>query len=160
MFNQHVACKSTSRLLRASLDVLTGFGRVPSLRAYCGLFVAGCSRKTILIFIFARYSFISLIMPKGGFVYIICSQGNTTLYTGVTSDLISRVIQHRESHYPDSFTARYKCKKLVYYFFFDSIVAAIKEEKRIKGGSRQQKIDLIQSINPEWNDLYLEIKDW
>ena len=58
--------------------------------------------------------------------------------------------------YPKSFTARYNCDKLVYYSFYPRIEEAIGEEKTIKGGNRQKKIDLINSINPEWKDLYEE----
>ncbi len=99
-------------------------------------------------------------MAKGGFVYIMTNKHHTTLYVGVTSDLVSRVIQHRDKLYPKSFTARYNLNKLVYYQPFDMIESAIEEEKRIKGGSRTRKIQLIESINPEWKDLYDDIKDW
>ncbi len=100
-------------------------------------------------------------MPKGGFVYIMTNKYHTTLYVGVTSDLVSRVIQHREHHFPKSFTARYKCTKLVYYNSFNHIESAIAEEKRLKGGSRQQKLDLIENLNPNWDDLFLnEIQYW
>ncbi|WP_339607194.1 GIY-YIG nuclease family protein [uncultured Roseivirga sp.] len=99
-------------------------------------------------------------MPKGGFVYIVTNLTHSTLYTGVTSDLISRIIQHREKYLPNSFTAKYKCYKLVYYHAFDHIESAIEEEKRIKGGSRVKKIELIESMNPDWKDLYDDIKDW
>ncbi len=99
-------------------------------------------------------------MSKGGFVYIVTNLNHSTLYTGVTSDLISRIIQHREKHFPNSFTAKYKCCKLVYYKDFGHIESAIEEEKRIKGGSRAKKIELIESMNPDWEDLYNHIKDW
>ena len=79
---------------------------------------------------------------------------NTVFYTGVTSDLQGRVWQHKNNELPNSFTSRYKCYKLVYYAFFFGIEEAINEEKRIKGGNRQQKIDLIVSKNPNWIDLY------
>ena len=100
-------------------------------------------------------------MPKGGFVYIMTNKYHTTLYVGVTSDLVSRVIQHREQHFPKSFTSKYKCFKLVYYRVFDHIESAITEEKRLKGGSRQQKLDLINEMNPDWDDLFLtEVQYW
>ena len=76
-------------------------------------------------------------MKMGGYVYIMCSMNNTTLYTGVTSTLGARITQHKESFYPNSFSSKYNCKKLVYYKWFDTITAAIAEEKRIKGGSRK-----------------------
>lgn len=85
---------------------------------------------------------------------------HTTLYVGVTSDLISRVIEHKTKFYPKSFTARYNIDKLIYFRPFDMIESAIEEEKRIKGGSREKKVNLIESINPSWRDLYEDIKDW
>ena len=94
-------------------------------------------------------------MERGGCVYIMTNSFNTVFYTGVTSDLQDRVWQHKNSDFPKSFTSRYKCYKLVYYLFFPDIEEAIDEEKRVKGGSRQQKIDLIVSKNPDWIDLYL-----
>jgi putative endonuclease len=99
-------------------------------------------------------------MPKelGGHVYIMANVHNTTLYTGVTSNLPARVAQHKEKLYPNSFSARYNCSKLVYYKWFDTIIEAITEEKRIKGGSRKKKEILINSINPTWNDLYEETR--
>lgn len=79
---------------------------------------------------------------------------NTVFYMGVTSDLQGRVWQHKNNEFSNSFTSRYKCCKLVYYAFFFGIEEAINEEKRIKEGNRQQKIDLIVSKNPNWIDLY------
>ena len=95
---------------------------------------------------------------KGGFVYIMCSSNNTTLYVGVTSILSIRVNQHKEKLHPTSFSARYNCIKLVYYKFFDTITEAIAEEKRIKGGSRKKKEILINSMNPDWIDLCEQVK--
>ena len=99
-------------------------------------------------------------MSDGGFVYIISNKHNRVLYTGMAAELVSRIIEHRDKLYPDSFSARYNLNKLVYYRIFDSIEAAIEEEKRIKAGSRKAKIALIESINPEWRDLYEDIKHW
>ena len=99
-------------------------------------------------------------MSKGGFVYILCNEHRTTLYTGVTADLQVRISEHRTKQYPTSFSARYNCTLLVYYCYYDSIEAAIEEEKRIKGGSRMQKLKLIEAMNPEWNDLWEEVKLW
>ena len=97
---------------------------------------------------------------KGGFVYIITNKYHTVLYTGVTSNLQARTRQHREKFYPKSFSARYNTDKLVYYFFFLTIMEAIEEEKRIKGGNRAAKIRMVESMNPEWNDLWEEVKEW
>ena len=99
-------------------------------------------------------------MNKGGYVYIITNKNLNVLYTGVTSDLITRVQQHKEKFYPNSFTAKYNCVILVYYNFFPSIEEAIFEEKRIKAGSRIKKIKLIEQMNPGWKDLWEEIKRW
>ncbi len=97
-------------------------------------------------------------MEKGGYVYIMCSLNHSTLYTGATSTLAGRVMQHKEKFYPNSFSAKYNCIKLVYYKWFDTIMEAVAEEKRIKGGSRKKKELLINSMNPEWKDLYEQIK--
>lgn len=78
---------------------------------------------------------------------------NKVLYTGVTSDLIQRVYQHKNGIIK-GFTQKYKINKLVYYEVFEDIYLAITREKQLKGGSRQKKIDLINSFNPEWKDLY------
>ena len=94
----------------------------------------------------------------GGWVYMMCSMNHSTVYVGVTSNLPSRVYQHKHKVYPNSFSSKYNCIKLVYYKWFDTIEQAIMEEKRIKGGSRKKKEVLICSMNPEWKDLYEEIK--
>ncbi len=90
----------------------------------------------------------------GGWVYIITNIHNQVLYTGVTSDLIGRIYEHKQKLFSKSFSARYNLNKLVYYRFFYSIQEAINEEKRIKSGNRKQKIRLIFESNPEWRDLY------
>jgi putative endonuclease len=85
-------------------------------------------------------------------VYIMTNQYNTVLYTGVTSDLKRSVWQH-QSGQGSIFASRYRTTKLVYYEVISSIKAAIEREKQIKGSSRQKKIDLVNSLNPEWRDL-------
>ena len=101
------------------------------------------------------------LMQKGGFVYITTNPLRTVLYTGVTSNLIGRIQKHKSKFYPNSFSARYNVTILVYYAFFPTIVEAIMEEKRIKAGSRKQKMDLINSINPFWEDLWdKEVSKW
>ncbi|MBU2625648.1 MAG: GIY-YIG nuclease family protein [candidate division Zixibacteria bacterium] len=87
------------------------------------------------------------------FVYIMTNQTHGVLYTGVTSDLKRRAWQHREGSVP-GFTSKYKVKELVYYEAFGDIRYAIEREKQVKKGSRQKKMDLIASMNPEWRDLY------
>jgi putative endonuclease len=99
-------------------------------------------------------------MQHGGVVYILTNKYHTVLYTGMTSDLLSRIIEHREKHYPSSFTARYNITKLVYFEVMASIEEAIGREKQVKKYSREKKIKLIEKINPDWKDLYDEIKHW
>ena len=100
-------------------------------------------------------------MQRGGTVYITTNILHTVLYTGVTSDLIKRVQQHKFKFYPNSFTAKYNVSILLYYQFYPTIIEAIIEEKRIKGGSRKQKVRLINSMNPSWEDLWeKEVSYW
>ncbi len=92
-------------------------------------------------------------MKFGGTVYMMTNQYNTVIYTGVTSDIVQRVWQHKHSFFDNSFTSRYRCFKLVYFNNFVSIEEAIREEKRIKGGNRAAKEKLIHDMNPSWKDL-------
>ena len=85
---------------------------------------------------------------------------NTVLYVGITSDLVRRVYEHRTHAIKNSFTHKYNCTKLVWYQSFDNVEEAIVREKQLKNGNRQKKIDLINSINSEWNDLWDIIKEW
>ena len=87
------------------------------------------------------------------YTYIMTNRRSTVLYTGVTDDLKRRVWQHREKLI-EGFTKRYNVTKLVYYEVFDDVRAAIAREKQLKGGLRQKKIDLINSMNSSWCDLY------
>jgi len=96
-------------------------------------------------------------MPKPGYVYILASERNGTLYVGVTNDLVRRVQEHRAERNPDSFTARYDVKRLVYYEYHLDIRDAIKREKRLKGWKRRWKLELIEGMNLHWRDLYPEI---
>lgn len=86
-------------------------------------------------------------------VYILTNKNNTVLYTGVTNELYTRVLQHKYGM-NKGFTKRYNINKLVYFEITDDIYSAITREKQIKAGSRQKKIDLINSMNPEWKDLF------
>ncbi|MGD8226697.1 MAG: GIY-YIG nuclease family protein [Desulfobacteraceae bacterium] len=95
-------------------------------------------------------------MNKQYFVYIMTNKNNTALYTGVTNDLKRRVYEHKEK-IVGGFTKKYNLNKLVYYEIFEDPENAILREKQIKGGSRQRKIDLINSLNKEWQDLYQQI---
>ena len=91
---------------------------------------------------------------KPGFIYILTNKNNTTLYVGVTSNLIARIQQHKEQRYKTSFTARYHLHKLVYYEAFQMIGDAIAREKQLKAGKRAKKVALIEQLNPNWEDLY------
>ena len=93
---------------------------------------------------------------KGGYVYLMTNKYNTVLYTGVTSDLVGRVFEHKEK-VVEGFTKKYKVNKLVYYEVFDDMENAILREKQIKAGSRKKKLDLISSSNPHFRDLYEEL---
>lgn len=95
-------------------------------------------------------------VDKQYYVYILFNKKNGTLYTGVTADIVKRVWEHKNKIHK-GFTEKYEVSKLGYYEIFQDINEAIKREKQIKGGSRQKKIDLIISVNPDWNDLYKKI---
>ncbi len=95
-------------------------------------------------------------MDKKYYIYIMTNKYNTVLYTGVTNDLKRRTYEHKEK-LVNGFTKKYKITKLVYYEVFDDPENAILREKKIKAGSRQKKIDLVNSINRNWLDLYEEL---
>jgi putative endonuclease len=86
------------------------------------------------------------------YVCILTNSRHTVLYTGVTNDLERRVAEHK-SNEQKGFTQRYNVSKLVYYEVLHDPSRAIEREKQIKGGSRQKKLDLINSFNPAWDDL-------
>lgn len=88
------------------------------------------------------------------YVYILSSNLNTVLYTGVTRDLVRRVYEHKHKMDPGSFTAKYDVHKLVYYECTTDIYAALEREKQIKSWKRIKKNQLINQTNPEWTDLY------
>jgi putative endonuclease len=89
-------------------------------------------------------------------VYIMTNKKNGTLYTGVTSYLARRVFEHQEQVL-QCFSSKYACKILVFYEMHDDMLSAIAREKQIKSGSRRKKIQLIESMNPTWQDLYEDI---
>jgi len=89
-------------------------------------------------------------------VYILASGKNGTLYTGVTSDLVRRVWEHKQD-LVDGFTKKYQVHYLVYYELYDDMHSAIAREKQIKAGSRNKKILLIESNNLDWIDLFSSI---
>ena len=90
------------------------------------------------------------------YVYLMTNFKNKVLYTGVTNDLKRRANDHRLGLI-DGFTSRYHVRKLVYYEMFDTAYDAISREKKIKAGSRQKKVELINAFNQNWADLYEQI---
>ena len=90
------------------------------------------------------------------YVYILASTKNGTLYIGLTNNLIKRVYEHKND-LVEGFTKKYQVHNLVYYEIFDSVYEAISREKQMKKWKRQWKINLIEKINPLWQDLYNEL---
>ena len=126
-------------------------------------------------------------MKRGGAVYIMGSSKNTnnrhceggtteaiSILTHIAKDCFTsfamtgvifrtpqkRVYEHKNKLHPDSFTAKYQLNKLIYYEKFHRIEEAIGREKQIKGGSRKNKMEIINAFNPEWKDLYEEVMQW
>ena len=95
-------------------------------------------------------------MGKQYYVYILTNKNDTVLYTGITNDLIRRIYEHK-NHLVKGFTDKYNVTKLVCFEQTENVVSAIAREKQIKAGSRQKKIQLINSQNPKWVDLYDEL---
>jgi putative endonuclease len=95
-------------------------------------------------------------MDKQYCVYMMTNKNNTVIYTGVTNNLKRRVYEHKEKML-EGFTKKYNATKLVYFEVTNDINSAIQKEKQLKAGSRQKKIDLINSLNSGWKDLYDEI---
>ncbi len=94
-------------------------------------------------------------MEKHFFVYILANNTNTTIYTGVTSNLPARIREHKDHVDPSSFTARYNVTKLVYYEEAGQApLIAFEREKQIKSWNRARKNKLINSMNPTWEDLF------
>ena len=122
---------------------------MPSLRAL--RLAQGRLREAIQRFVVTRDK-----IEKLPAVYILASQRNDTLYVGVTSNLVRLVWEHKNDQV-DGFSRRYGVHMLVYYEILDAMNAAITREKQIKAGSMAKKLRLIESMNPEWNDLYAGI---
>jgi len=93
---------------------------------------------------------------KRYYVYIMSNETNSVLYTGVTNDIARRVWEHKNET-GGQFTKRYRVKKLVYVEAHRTARDAIEREKKIKAGSRQKKMDLVNNVNPQWHDLYDEL---
>lgn len=91
------------------------------------------------------------------YVYILSNNYNTTLYIGVTNNLIRRIYEHKNHMDPTSFTTRYHIEKLVYYEIYSEPELAIAREKQLKGRNRKYKKQIIEENNPQWIDLYPSI---
>ena len=89
-------------------------------------------------------------------IYIMTNKHNTTIYTGVTNNLVGRIDPHRKKLIK-GFTQRYNLYKLVYYEMFEDAESAILREKQIKSWKRKKKVDLINSLNPAWDDLFPQL---
>lgn len=87
------------------------------------------------------------------YTYIMTNKGKSVLYVGVTSSIYKRSLEHKNKENQQSFTAKYNVNILVYYETFEDVYLAISREKQIKNLLRKKKIDLIDSMNPEWDDL-------
>ena len=122
---------------------------MPSLRAL--RLAQGRLREAIQRFVVTRDK-----IEKLPAVYILASQRNDTLYVGVTSNLVRLVWEHKNDQV-DGFSRRYGVHMLVYYEILDAMNATITREKQIKAGSMAKRLRLIESMNPEWNDLYAGI---
>ena len=95
-------------------------------------------------------------MDRQYFIYIVTNKTNDVLYNGVTNDLRRRVYEHKQKLI-EGFRKKYNVNKLVYYEVFMDSYNAIAREKQIKSGSRQKKIDLVNSMNPKWEELYEQV---
>jgi len=91
------------------------------------------------------------------YTYIVTNDKHNVLYTGMTNDLKRRIYEHKNGTNRDRFATKYRTNMLMYYEIFDTADQAIRREKQIKAGPKQKKIDLINSINPQWRDLYEDV---
>ena len=93
-------------------------------------------------------------MHQSGYFYIMTNTHHTVLYCGATNDLYKRVQEHKNKMYSNSFTSRYNIEKLVYFEVFTNLGDAFAREEQVKAGSRKKKVELIESLNPQWKDLF------
>jgi putative endonuclease len=98
-------------------------------------------------------------LMKYYFVYILSNDAGTVLYIGVTNNLPRRIYEHRAG-FIEGFTKKYKTHKLVYFEDFTDINNAIASEKKVKGWTRAKKIALVESKNPTWKDLFLQLEEY
>jgi putative endonuclease len=98
-------------------------------------------------------------MNPGGYIYIVTNRPNGVLYVGFTNDLFRRITEHKNKHYPNAFSAQYNLDKLVYFEVFETTAEAYAREQQLKAGNRARKVKLIESLNPGWRDLYVDLLD-
>ena len=91
------------------------------------------------------------------YVYILSNKLNTTIYIGITNNLLRRVYEHKNHLDDKSFTAKYNINKLVYYEYTGDVQAALEREKQLKSWNRARKNKLVETMNPSWKDLYPSI---
>ncbi len=101
----------------------------------------------------STYKTVKMIIQKQPAVYIMTNQRNGTLYTGVTSNLVKRVYEHRNGII-NGFTKKYSCNILVFFEIHETMESAIVREKQIKLYTRKKKLQLIETMNSQWLDLY------
>ena len=99
-------------------------------------------------------------MERGGCIYFMTNKNRTTLYLGVTSNLIKRISEHRTHFHKGSFTDKYNLELIVFYEFHSRLEEAISREKQVKKWNRAKKEALINGLNPGWNDLWGVIEKW
>jgi putative endonuclease len=99
------------------------------------------------------------MIAKGGYVYIVSNTLRTVLYIGVTSNLYSRIYEHKSGE-GSKFTSKYNCTDLIYFEFYESIEEAIEREKQLKKWKRVWKENLIKKMNPMLKDLFKDIEDF
>lgn len=111
--------------------------------------------------VWVTFGSVPTMVPREAFIatYLLTNKVRGTLYTGVTSLLLKRMYQHREKVF-EGFTKTYGLARLVWYEQHDTITAAIRHEKTIKGWPRQWRINLIERDNPHWDDLYDQMVNW
>lgn len=89
---------------------------------------------------------------KTSYIYFMTNKNHTVIYTGITSNLLRRVYQHKTKYFI-GLTSKYNCNFLVYYEEFFDVNLAIEREKQIKSGNRKRKEEFVNSVNPNWKDL-------
>jgi len=103
-----------------------------------------------------KWQWLRIMTTKQYYVYILASKKDGMLYIGVTSNLVKRIYEHKND-LVEGFTKQYHIHNLVYYEVTEDVVSAITREKQLKKWNRAWKIALIEKLNPEWRDLYVDI---